>query len=1029
MKRFIYFLTILLLCGSWVMAQTQVTGVVKDKDGIAIGIAVIEKGMPTNGVITDAEGQFKLTLKGASNILVLKGVGYVTKEVAVTGGVMQLTIEQDSKGLGEVVVLGYGRQRKVTVTGAASTITGEEIRQNPSASLQNSLTGKLPGFYSQQRSGRPGADGADFFIRGVSSYNGVNSPLIIVDDIEFTYEQFARLDPNEVESLTILKDASTTAIYGIKGANGVVVVTTVRGKDGPPKISLRTEGSLMQPTRIPEYLGAYETAKLYNQARVNDGLAERFTAEDLELFQNGKDPYGHPDIDWKEVLFKDFSKQLRSNLDVSGGTEKVKYFLSLGYLFQDGMLKHYSREEPVDNDYFHKRYNYRSNLDIAVTKTLTARFDLFGNVGQINTPSVGSPFSYNDLFYDYASFRTLSPFAYNIYNPDGSFGYSKWQLEQGSSYNVNNVVGRMSLYGYQRNFENNMNLVGSAEQKLDFITKGLSLKGTLSYASQHTTSRNVSRDQFASFIYDPANESYTPRDANVFRTRRFFVTYGAGNTIRRLNMQVMLNYDRTFGEAHHVYGLLLFNQNTVLQSNSNADYNYVPSNFRGFTGRLGYDYKDRYLFQFNAGYNGSDLFVASKRYGFFPAVSAGWNISEEPFFDGAKNTVNRLKVRGSYGLVGNDRIGNFNYYYRQSYATGSGAGGAASFGYSHNSFNGVTEGTLPNFEISWEKERKTDIGLELELFKGKIAFNADYFNNNRYDIITNRGGISAIFGQSLPPTNFGKVNNKGYELELIGRGKITKDLSFNVRGIYSFAKNKILEMDEPAPLYPWMRQTGHSIGQIATYQWTGFYQSKEDVAASPTTPVAARPGDLKYADLNNDGVINENDRAYTEYPNLPNTTYGISLGGSFKGLSFNVLFQGSANFNVRSVSEAIQAFSSNLQDIHRYSWTPELGDNARYPLLTIDPGVNAPNNYQSTFWFIRGDFIRLKNAEISYDLPSAWMKKLTLSNARIYANGANLITWSRVDKRYEFDPEITSAIDRTVYPPQRMYNLGISVTF
>ncbi|WP_282456662.1 SusC/RagA family TonB-linked outer membrane protein [Chitinophaga sedimenti] len=364
MKRFLYLLTILLLGAGAAMAQQQVSGVVKDKDGPVIGLTVIEKGVPTNGAITDVDGQFKVTLRGTSNTLVLKGVGYLTKEVTVTGGVMNLTIEADPKALGEVVVLGYGKQRKLTVTGAASVISGDEIRQNPSASMQNSLTGKLPGFYSQQRSGRPGADGADFYIRGQSSYNGVNTPLIMVDDIEFSYEQFARLDPNEVESVTVLKDASTTAVYGVKGANGVMVVTTRRGKIGPPKIVFRNEGSLSQPTRIPKYLGAYETAKLYNLARKNDGLAPRFTDEDLEHWRTGDDPIGHPDVNWKEVLFKDFSKQLRSNLDVSGGTEKVKYFVSLGYLFQDGMLKHYTAGEPVDNNFYHKRYNYRSNLDI-----------------------------------------------------------------------------------------------------------------------------------------------------------------------------------------------------------------------------------------------------------------------------------------------------------------------------------------------------------------------------------------------------------------------------------------------------------------------------------------------------------------------------------------------------------------------------------------------------------------------------------------------------------------------------------------
>ncbi len=1035
MQRIISFLTLLLLSSSFAFAQKQVTGVIKDKDGPAIGVAIIEKDVPNNGAITDVDGQFKITLKGTSDILVVKGVGYITREITVGGrSVIEVTVEQDTKGLGEVIVIGYGQQRKITMTGAASTISGKEIRQNPSASLQNTLAGRLPGFTAQQRSGRPGGDGADFFIRGISSFNGGSTrPLIIVDDIEFTYDQFARLDPNEVESLTILKDAATTAVYGVKGANGVVVVTTQRGKSGPPKISVRGEGTMMQPTRMASYLNSYEVAKLYNQARKNDGQPDRWTAEDIELFRTGEDPYGHPDNDWKKLLFKDYSKQLRGNLDVAGGTEKVKYFISLGYLFQDGLAKDYASEQGVNNNYFHKRYNYRSNLDMKLTNTLDARIDLYGNVGQVNTPQVGSPFGYNDVFYDYSTFRVTSPMNYPIKNPNGTWGYSNWQIEQGPNYNnapLNNLIGRMSMYGYNRTFENNMNLIGTANQKLDFITKGLSLKGTLAYTSNHSNNRNVNRDLFPSYIYNPANDTYTPKDPNALRNRRFFVNYSPGSTYRNLTMQAIMNYDRTFG-VHHVYGLALYNQNTVLQFNSTNEYSFVPNNFRGFTGRLGYDYKDKYLVQFNAGYNGSDRFVSNKRYGFFPAASAGWNISEESFFEPVKTVVSRMKIRGSYGLVGNDNLGSFRYYYLQTYANNNGASGQqTSFGTTHNGYTGLQEGTLGNDNVTWEKETKTDVGLELEFFNGKVSFTGDYFYNKRKDIITNRGGVSQVFGQGLPPTNFGIMENKGYELELTYRNKIGKDFSYSVRGTYSYARNKILEMDEAVQAYPWMQQTGKSAGQIAVYQWTGHYYTDEaDIKSRPTTPIKAFPGDLEYKDLNGDGMINESDRAVSGFPNLPNTIYGAQVGFNYKGLSFNMFFQGAANFNVRGVSESIQAFSSNLQDIHRYAWTPELGDKARYPKLSLVSDLNTPNAYPSTYWFVRGDYIRLKNVELGYTLPTAWARKIALSDVRVYANGTNLLTWTKSASRYEFDPEVESARDRVAYPPQRMYNFGINVTF
>lgn len=1043
MKRYIYSLLVMLLAGMVsANAQTKtISGLVRDKDASIGSASVLEKGVADNGTTTDNEGRFSLTLRGKSNVIIISAIGYVTREIDVSKeATVNIVLESDASttGLEEVVVLGYGKQSKITLTGAVSSVSGRELRQNPTASVQNSLLGRLPGFFSQQPSGRPGADGAAFFIRGVSSYTNNNQPLIIVDDIEFSYDQFARIDPNEIETLSILKDASTTAVYGIKGANGVVVVTTRRGKIGPPTITFRGEGSMMQPSKIPKFLNAYQSALLYNQAQINDNeinpsptFKTYFTEEDLELYKNGTDPFGHPDVNWREVLFKDWSKQLRGNLDIQGGTERVKYFISVGYLFQDGMLRNYSKGQDVNGNYYHKRYNYRSNLDISVTKTLDLRLDLYGNIGEINNPSMGSPFGYNDIFYEYSSFLSLAPFAYPVYNPDGSYGYSKWQRDVNSNYNTNNVVGRLTYNGYDRNFENNMNLVAGATQKLDFITKGLSAKANISYASAYTYTRSMTRNSvFPTFIYDSKTETYEPRDPNTFRVRRFFIGYNAGSTIRNLNLQAMINYDRTFSDDHHAYGLVLVNQFTNTRFVNNATYNFVPQNFRGYTARLGYDYKSKYLFQFNAGYNGSDRFTSDKRYGFFPAVSVGWNLSEENFFKNNIHFIDRMKIRSSYGLVGSDNIGGFSYTYIQTYVQQNGAGGfPLSFGYSHNGFTGIAEGTLANEDVTWEKEKKFDLGLELGLWNNRISATIDYFNNNRYDILTTRGTVSAIFGQGLPPVNLGKVNNKGFELELTYNGTAGKNISWFLKGTYSVAKNKIVFMDEPLPLNGYQAYTGKSIGQIRVYEWIGYYADKADIDASPKPSTPARPGDLKYADKNNDGLINEFDMSVTGYPNLPNTVYGLQLGFSFKNFSINALFQGAKNFNVRGVAEAIRAFASNLTDVHLQAWTPDLGQNALYPRLSHNGGVSDPLSYPSTFWFISGNYLRLKSAEISYALPEKLVKKMRLQNVRFFSNGYNLLTWSDVDKRYQFDPEINSGTDRIRYPPQRTINFGVSVTF
>ncbi|MEI6946336.1 TonB-dependent receptor [Paraflavisolibacter sp. H34] len=1060
MKKFILFLLLLQVLAVAAIAQGKiVTGIVSDSTGPLGGVSVWEKGLNANGTATNNDGKFTLTLKGKGTSIIVNSVGYRQQEVNVAkSGAVAVLLSAEVKSDEEVVVVAYGRQKKITMTGAVSVVSGDEIRLNPAASIQNAMVGRMPGLFSQQVSGRPGADAANLFIRGQSSFNaGANTPLLIVDDIEVGYDQFQRMDPNEVESLTILKDASTTAVYGIKGANGVIVVTTRRGRLGAPKISFNTQSSLNQPTKLPKYLGSYETAKLYNEALYNDYVRNggivgpgstfkpRFDSTDLALFQNGQDPYGHPDVDWKSVLFKKFARQHKGNLDVSGGTESVKYFVSLGYLYQDGMLKNYSEDQDVKGNYFHKRYNYRSNLDVKVTPTTDLRLDLFGNLGEVNTPRVSSPNGIEapngDLFYDFSSFKTLSPFAYPVYNPNGSFGYSKWQRdEMESAYNRNNVVGRLTYLGYSRNYESNMSVVANVNQKLAFLTKGLSFTGRVAYNSNYGYNRTVTREvaDFPSYIFNPKDSSYENRTPDLYRVRRFFTGYGGGSTVRVLDMQAILNYDRTFG-VHHLYGLFLARTNSDLRRNDNVIYNFVPNNSRGYSARIGYDYRQKYLFQFNAGYNGSDRFVGDKRYGFFPAASAGWNISEEPFFKDNIHFVDRLKLRGSWGVVGNDKLGNnFTYYYLYEFNQNNGTGGAANFGTTPTSGgvnNAITEGRLGNRNISWEKERKADLGLEIGLFKNRLSGTFEYFNNYRWDIIVDRNStsssVSRIFGASLPPVNLGKVANKGYEAELAWRDDLGKNFSYFVKGNLSFAKNKILFQDEPPPAFSYQALTGNSIGQILGYVWTGqFYQDADDIAKSPKSDATVFPGDLKYADISGDGRINADDRTIIGNPNLPNTTFGLNLGGRFKGLSFSVLFQGVRGSSVRGAAEAIQAFGANLTDVHRYAWTPERGNDARYPILTnATMFTSNPSSHPSSFWLISADYIRLRNAEMSYSLPKSLVSRVKLQDIRVFANGNNLALWTNLSKLYDFDPEINSGSTRSNYPPQRVYNLGFNVTF
>jgi TonB-linked SusC/RagA family outer membrane protein len=1060
MKRLIKYMLVLLLLAGKVMAQNrQVSGTVTDDKGPIEGVSVVEKGVSTNGTITNERGRFALTLRGTSNTLVFSSASYLTKEVVVGEGPVNVTLNVDPKGLGDVVVVGFAKQRKVTLTGSVSSVSGSAIRENPSASIQNGLVGRLPGFSSQQRTGRPGADGAAFFIRGQSSFTGSNQPLIIVDDIEYNYNQFAAIDPNEIESLSILKDAATTAVYGIKGANGVVVVTTRRGKTGAPKISFRTEYATMEPTILPKYLDAYNTALLANQAQINDNLyfgtntAIRWTEADLQAFKDGSDPYGHPNIDWYSVLFRKYSHQTRSNMDITGGTQRVKYFMSLGYINQGGILNDFSEGQGIEGNYFNKRFNYRSNLDINVSQNLDFRVDLYGNTSAVNNPFVATDFSKvnaqkNDPFYEYGSFQSLAPYAYPIENPDGSWGYSQLQ-KSNSQYDGNNLVQRLTLGGYQRTYNDNMNFNTTATQKLDFITRGLSLRGVVSYVSNYNYGRDQTRQNFPSYIYNPANTAnpYTLRDANVSRIQPLSLGYAPRSTRRELTVQAQANYDRTF-DRHHVYGLALISRNSKWFS-ADATYNFIPVNFQGISARAGYDFKQKYLLEFNLGYNGSDRFQGDKRYGFFPAASAGWNLAEENFFKDAVPFINMLKFRGSYGIVGSDDVGGFGYVYLQNffYQTGgySSSSGSlqsfpslriiqANFGTSSNPYTNLQEDRLPN-DVTWEKVKKANVGLDFGLFQNKLSGAIEFFRDNRYDILMTRGSVSQLLGVALPPINIGKVKNEGYDLEISYRNQIGKKFNFSIRGTYSYANNTRVFIDEAPPIQPYQASTGRSIGDPLLYKWTGtFYKDADDIAKSPKVTLggvpAVHPGDLKYEDINGDGVINEFDQGFFGHPNLPRINYGAQLQLGYGRLRFSVAFQGTGDFSVRATEESIRAFSANLTEVHAKAWTPELGNNAKYPVLTYarsisDPGVN------STFWSRSGKYLRLRSADISYSLPQRWLNRIKIDDIRIYANGNNLFTWTKFWDLYSLDPERdpNTNADRVVYPPQKVYNLGLNITF
>ncbi|MFT4093928.1 MAG: TonB-dependent receptor [Niabella sp.] len=1016
-------------------AQEKVLrGIIKNEENQPIPYLTIhvkhKKDLVTS---TDSLGRFYLNTRGLVNLgdtLIFSSVNYGENEYLVNSfepiNITLKAVVKTTDGGDDLVVIGYARQKRITLTGSVSTVTGTELRQSPASNLQNALAGRLPGLFSQQRSGQPGADAATLSIRGTTSYTNSATPLFIVDDVVFDYNQFQQIDANEVESISILKDASTTAIYGVAGANGVIILTTRRGQAGKPSLNFRNEYGLQYATRMPKVNDGYTTLLLLKEYLTLQGLDPAvqyptfFAGNNLNYYKDNSDPYGHPNVNWWDVLMRDQAPQYRSNLDISGGSKIVKYFISLGYLSQAGIYKDFWKDLDYNGNYFYDRYNFRSNIDIDPTSTLKIRLDLSGRFGQTNEPNDKS-WNNGGTTFQYLWNGELSSFVFPVYNPDGSFGGTS----NTTTYKPNPVANLM-YSGYNRKYNNDFNAVLSATQQLDFVTKGLSAKALLSYSSGYTYYRSLTRSssEIPTFIYDASSGTYTPATTNLYylgNLSRSSYTY-ATNYIQ--NIQLQLNYGRSYGK-HNLSGLFLINP-VVSQTSSYSSYLVpaAPIKTRGYTVRASYNYNQKYLFDYSMAYNGSDQFGDGKKYGYFPAVGVGWNISNEKFFKENIQFIDYLKLKGSYGLVGYDKITGYDFLYTQTYSTGK----TYNFGEVSTNYSGLYEGTLGNDQITWEKEKKLDIGIETKVLNNKLSISADYFINERFDILTTRGTIPSILGVGLPPVNLGKTRSAGYEVELKYDGK-AGNVKYWLSGQVTYSRNKILYMDEAPAKYPWLAKTGHSIGAIFGYTWTGeYYKDINDLQNSPLPSSAVVmknmfPGGLKLKDLNDDGVLDENDMGYLGV-NLPQYTSGLSFGISYKGLDISLMFQGAFDYviNIQRGSLSYSRPDRVSSPFNLNRWTPENADNATYPSLA----PSLTNSYTSSFWYRKGDYIRFKNFEIGYTIPKPWSDRVHLKNARIYANGYNIgLVWTALP--VQIDPESAASSSAGEYPQQRIINFGLQV--
>lgn len=1003
-------------------AQTAtVSGVVKDDTGEpVIGAGVLVKGT-TLGTITDIDGHFSFRADDLNGVLVVSFVGMETQEIPMKGkGTFDIVLKSSNTLLEEVQVVAYGAQKKVTLTGSISSVNTDELLKVPTASIGNMLSGVLSGVSSIQSSGQPGGDDPDVFIRGISTLNTMNAkPLYLVDGVE---RSFFQIDPNEVENITILKDASSTAVFGVRGANGVIIVTTKRGKEGKAKINASFSYGIQTPTRMPEFVNSYDYATFLNEAYTNDGKDPKFTPEAVEAFRTHSNPIIYPDTDWMELLFKSSAPQTQGNVNISGGTERVRYFISMGMLDQKGFFKNHDTR--YDANFNFNRYNYRANLDIDFTKTTLVAINMGGRVEKRNFPRSGDDI--NQLF---RRIYWATPFS----GPgivDGKWikGNSQY-LPVGLSDGLGNIYGR----GYGSKTTNVVNLDLALTQKLDFVTKGLQFKIKVAYNSgyDHTKERATSIESYQPWYRKDV--TWMEHSAGSDPNEVVYIQDGEAGLIsyaesfgksRDWYAEASFDWKRDFG-LHHLSALALYNQSKTYYPDS--DYPGIPRGYVGLVGRVTYDYDNKYLIEGNVGYNGSENFAPGNRYGFFPAVSGGWVLTQEEFLKD-NPVVNFLKIRASYGIVGNDRYHPYGtgfmdrfLYLPNSYFIGSGY----QFGTGTSWSPGAYEKSFGNSGLSWEKSAKQNYGIDFSLFNQKLSGSIDYFYEKRTDILAKASTDPIIHAMSLPVLNLGIVSNKGVELNLKWNHKINSFRYWTNLNV-SYAKNKIVYQDEVPSEYTYTLKTGHPVGQPFGLKVRGFYyEGMEDVADHS---YVLKEGDVVYEDLNHDGKIDDNDKTAIGYPSYPLLNAGLTLGFEYKGFDFSMLWVGATKTS-RVLEETFrkplgETYDRSLMS-HQFTdrWTPETAATAKLPRATID-GVK--NNYRdSELWVKDASYLRLKNIEIGYNFRLPFMPKIGMEKMRVFMTGYNLLTF---DKLKISDPEsMSSGVPQ--YPVMRVINFGLNVSF
>ena len=991
------------------IVQIIIEGKVTDNSGNPLpGASIIESGTD-NGTTTDFDGNFILSVSQENPTLEISFIGFISQSVMADGSSnLSVILTPDIASLEEIVMVGYGSQKKKEVTSAVVSVDSEELNQSSVANISNALVGRLPGLIATQRGGQPGSNGSELLIRGIST-TGNSAPLIIVDGVQ---RAFSQLDPNTIQTLTVLKDASAAAVYGVRGANGVILITTKRGESGKPTITYSSEITSVMPSQLPKYTGSFDYATLLNEAKRNEGKAEVYSADDLNKFRTGSNPLTHPDTDWFGEGLKASALLQQHNISISGGSDKVRYFVSGGALSEAGLIE--------NTDY--KRYNFRSNLDFDITSRLKVSLDLAGRQEGRLTPT--------STVATYFSGLARTPPVFTAYYPNGLPGIGM---------NGENPIANGRGSGITESISNVFLANLKFEYKIPYI-EGLTLKGYTAIDQIYQTTKAIEK-KYDLYSYNETTQEYDKSSAGQSSiSHNYFQgapNSGSGVGDPTITYNATLNYDRTLGDIHHLTVLLgiekainesfSFNAKRLdLTSDALPQLDFADAgsaqnggsafnNARlGYLARGTYAYKEKYLFEAAFRYDASENFAKQNRFGFFPSFSAGWRIAEEQFMRDI-SFINELKLRGSWGKLGNDRISQFQYLDAFNFSGAYIVGG--------NPVQSIRPGVIPNEDVTWETATTTNIGFNLEVIDRKLGFEFDYFTKRTEDILQPSEKIVPSFvGASLPSENFGIVDNRGFEISTSYRNNVG-NFNYWIRANYTKSENEIIEIGEPDAVPDNLKETGRSIGSRFGLIAEGFFQTQAELDTSPTQGPGIALGDIKYRDVNGDGTINDDDRDFIGVVSAPNVIYGFSLGGGYKGFDFSLQFQGARDFNTYLSEEAAFPFfnSGKVLEHHLDRWTPET-PNARFPRV-LSEDIN--NRVVSSFWLKNANYIRLKNVEIGYNFSNELISKYKLSKLRLYVSGLNIFTISDIEN---FDPEVPSGRG-WFYPQTKSFTAGINVSF